>query len=313
MNIKELLNQPGGIRAPRVRGRVNLAYPSAIEAKYFSHLVDYVKRLRKVLDEQTGIFLPLIESEVAAEKTIRQDAWPQDVMRMLSIIRKEFDVMKRAVGPLIEGVADEVSEFELRQWQSTMQKIVGIELYAAESWLRDELQAFTIQNVELIHKLTDDLASDVGTIVNSGFRAGKRHETIRNELLGTNLEGLDHVPALRKVENRAKLIARDQVAKLNSELNHLRQEQVGLELYVWRTSLDERVRASHDLLDGMYCKWDDAIVYSQDGVNWKPRTSSMFHGHPGEDYQCRCVAEPVFEIPERQTRRGHEEGGEREQ
>ena len=46
--------------------------------------------------------------------------------------------------------------------------------------------------------------------------------------------------------------------------------------YVWRTRGDERVRLSHAQNDGRLFAWDDP-----------PAT-----GHPGEEFGCRCMAEP---------------------
>lgn len=46
--------------------------------------------------------------------------------------------------------------------------------------------------------------------------------------------------------------------------------------YVWHTVGDDRVRSSHEERDGKIFAWDDA----PEG------------GHPGEDYNCRCTAEP---------------------
>lgn len=48
--------------------------------------------------------------------------------------------------------------------------------------------------------------------------------------------------------------------------------------YIWRTRGDDRVRPSHAANDGKIFAWDDP-----------PRT-----GHPGEDYGCRCIAEPYL-------------------
>lgn len=47
--------------------------------------------------------------------------------------------------------------------------------------------------------------------------------------------------------------------------------------YIWRTQEDDKVRTSHAANDGRLFAWDD-----------RPDT-----GHPGEDYNCRCWAEPV--------------------
>lgn len=86
-----------------------------------------------------------------------------------------------------------------------------------------------------------------------------------------------HVPA-----SRAKLIARDQMGKLFSELAQLRQQEIGVTEYIWRTTGDSAVRSSHASRDGKRYRWDDPPA----------------GGHPGEDVNCRCVAEPYFESAE---------------
>lgn len=48
--------------------------------------------------------------------------------------------------------------------------------------------------------------------------------------------------------------------------------------HIWRTRDDEKVRSSHAANDGQVFAWDDP-----------PPT-----GHPGEDYECRCTAEPYY-------------------
>lgn len=55
--------------------------------------------------------------------------------------------------------------------------------------------------------------------------------------------------------------------------------------YIWRTRGDDKVRGSHAANDGHLFAWDNP-----------PPT-----GHPGEEYGCRCWAEPYYEpsyIPE---------------
>ncbi len=49
--------------------------------------------------------------------------------------------------------------------------------------------------------------------------------------------------------------------------------------YIWRTHGDGKVRESHQRNDGKIFSWDNP-----------PPT-----GHPGEDYGCRCIAEPYVE------------------
>ncbi|MCZ6770597.1 MAG: phage minor head protein [Proteobacteria bacterium] len=52
---------------------------------------------------------------------------------------------------------------------------------------------------------------------------------------------------------------------------------LGVTEYIWRSSDDERVRSLHREYDDRRFSWDEP----PDG------------GHPGEDYNCRCFAEPV--------------------
>ena len=60
-----------------------------------------------------------------------------------------------------------------------------------------------------------------------------------------------------------------------------------MEEYVWSTSQDSRVRDSHRRLNRKKFRWDDPPVVD-------PKTGRRCH--PGEDYGCRCVALPVFNL-----------------
>lgn len=97
-------------------------------------------------------------------------------------------------------------------------------------------------------------------------------------------------------KNRARLIARDQIASISSKLNQIRVISLGFEIYEWSSSNDGRERESHKLLNGMYCKYIDVTVYIEDkGKTWKKRTAQMCKFHPGQDICCRCIALPISE------------------
>ena len=59
--------------------------------------------------------------------------------------------------------------------------------------------------------------------------------------------------------------------------------------YIWRTAGDGKVRSSHAANNGKIFAWDDP-----------PPT-----GHPGEDYGCRCTAEPYTPENVNQTVHGN--------
>ncbi len=88
--------------------------------------------------------------------------------------------------------------------------------------------------------------------------------------------------------SRAELTARDQTLKLYGQIQQERQQNAGVERYIWTTSLDERVRPDHADLDGSIQRWDDPPIVDR-------RTGRR--GHPGFDYQCRCSAVAVLDEP----------------
>lgn len=61
-------------------------------------------------------------------------------------------------------------------------------------------------------------------------------------------------------------------------VNQLRQEDLGIEQYIWRSQDDAKVRDNHAAYDDRVFRWDNP----PEG------------GHPGESYNCRCYAEPVL-------------------
>lgn len=61
-------------------------------------------------------------------------------------------------------------------------------------------------------------------------------------------------------------------------INQLRQENLGIEQYIWRSQDDAKVRDSHAAYDDRVFRWDNP----PEG------------GHPGTAHNCRCYAEPVF-------------------
>lgn len=123
---------------------------------------------------------------------------------------------------------------------------------------------------------------------------------------------LQQIKEIGKVsKNRARLIARDQTSKLTAAVNQTRQTSIGISMYIWHNSQDNRVvgkpgglypkgnkaHGNHWVMEGVYCKWNDHSVYSVDkGKSWKKRTGEMPKIIPGAEIQCRCHAEPIIDI-----------------
>ncbi|MCV2883066.1 phage minor head protein [Actibacterium sp. XHP0104] len=65
---------------------------------------------------------------------------------------------------------------------------------------------------------------------------------------------------------------------LTGLINQLRQEDLGIERYIWRSQDDAKVRDSRAAYDDRVFRWDNPPE----------------DGHPGEAHNCRCYAEPVL-------------------
>jgi SPP1 gp7 family putative phage head morphogenesis protein len=136
------------------------------------------------------------------------------------------------------------------------------------------------ENVQLIRTIPK---SQLGSLQNALVNA------IKNDMSQKDIAGI-----VRKyfatndghAANKARLIARDQVNKLNGKLNQYRQQKLGGKRYRWKGMLDSAERPDHRKLQNKIFSWDNPPVVDS-------RTGRR--GHPGEDYQCRCYPELVFE------------------
>lgn len=167
---------------------------------------------------------------------------------------------------------------------------------AASSLERTAIEEWAKNQVTLIRNADQAMLDKVFKRVSVGVNKGMSQKEIEEGLLAD-------MPTI--TENRARLIARDQVAKLTAIIDRINMQTMGWETYVWSTAQDERVRGnpsgryknavpSHYVLDMKVCRWDDPSVCLEGGY-WVPRPSTAELMHPGEAIQCRCVALPNWD------------------
>ncbi|WP_169753510.1 phage minor head protein [Campylobacter mucosalis] len=150
---------------------------------------------------------------------------------------------------------------------------------------KDKLDEYIAKNVSLINSIKQELLTDIESAVRKNYLESGH---VKN--LSSLIEQRASVS-----KNRARLIARDQTAKLNADLTKERQQGLGINCYIWRTNQDERVRKTHANMNNILCRYDDDTVFSDDGGRtWKKRTTQMPKGKPGDEIQCRCRARGVI-------------------
>jgi SPP1 gp7 family putative phage head morphogenesis protein len=203
----------------------------------------------------------------ADEERLDARTIPGDLSAVLSGVLAEFGRLLDREGELVPvGMDEATARANGRAIMGQLGAVIAVDPIAAEPWLGPAMEAWRASNVALIGGLGPRHAAEVEAIVGEAWKTGKRAEWIQRELEGR----------LGITRRRAELIARDQVGKLNGQLTMLRQSAYGVEGYIWRTSLDERVRQMHADRDGERFEW----------------STPPEDGHPGMPIQCRCVAEP---------------------
>lgn len=125
---------------------------------------------------------------------------------------------------------------------------------------------FTADFERSLSSLGERLLNMIEDALQQAEQAGTPPQQIRNDLRGeVQQELFDKGESLR--------------IYFAQTLDRESQQAEGFESYIWRSMDDDEVRDSHAVNDDSVFSWDDP-----------PET-----GHPGQDYGCRCWAEPMEE------------------
>lgn len=213
----------------------------------------------------------------ALEQLLRTDAADDSPA---AILRRLFEKIRFLIPertphaiPIATRMVTDVNRANRKALNQQFRAIVPVDVFGEDiGGVAPQLREAVRRNVELIESIPTQLLDDVRDTVLPAIEQGMRVEVIQKQVR----------ERFSVSDSRARLIARDQVGKLNGELSQTRQESVGVEQYEWWCVLDERVRHIHRDLHGRKFAWNDPPVVSLDGR----------HEHPGGDYQCRCQARP---------------------
>lgn len=245
-----------------------------IKVAYFRALKPLVARAKALVD---SILVPEIPA-IMKEATPHADADPKKVARgkVEKLIAQAEAKFKASLKPAqleaaVAKIGTATDKFQKDQINRQVRSALGVgidTIAKSEKGIPRKVEGWVALNVNLIKTLPKTYFDDIRLRTIEAVNVGTRHET-----LAKTLEERYGV-----AENRAALIARDQVGKLYGNLNEERQKNLGVDGYIWRTSNDNRVREEHEQREGERYTWE----------------SPPEDGHPGEPINCRCYAEPDF-------------------
>lgn len=134
--------------------------------------------------------------------------------------------------------------------------------------IRGDLENSIRENVNLISNVNADTKKRVEQVLFQAIAERKNQRWVTVEL----------AKAMGVTQRRARIIARDQTHKMNAILTRIRNQQLGIDSYIWHTMRDDRVRRAHREREGKKFRWDKPPV----------------DGHPGYPINCRCTASAIL-------------------
>lgn len=251
-------------------------YPDTQEREYARALTAYAKAYHAETQRRLGAL------------DYKLDGFNEDLTAIIAGLLLFAEGLASPLIATLPGRFMAVSSFNSQQWALQVKAATGIDInqpnltafqskfglgvdvFRSEPWLIPLRDNWVASNVSLIKDMPQKYLTQVEQIVRSGVSQGLGVRGIATQL--ESIEGVDR--------RRAKLIASDQIGKANAALTQHRQQDLGIDEYVWRSSNDSRVRPTHAEANGQTFKW--------------AKPPSFTGGHPGQAVRCRCTAAAVF-------------------
>jgi uncharacterized protein with gpF-like domain len=236
-----------------------------------------------------------------------RDSSPNEIGQALDGVRKQYEFnFEQAADLVARNWVDRVNDLNRRRTMESLRKALGIDVAGIIS--EDMTKDLDIMRYEAAHLIKTIPQEYMFRVADRVLQAYKGLPMPENRTLQAQIK-----EEFKVSKGRAKVIARDQTSKMNTSMSAIRQQNIGITMYIWRTVKDRRVvgtpggmykynpknqmHKNHYIMEGVLCRWDDSTVYSRDnGQTWIPRSAEMPKNHPGTDIMCRCHAAPFIDI-----------------
>lgn len=236
---------------------------------------DRLLHMTDILKQQTALILSVHgEDDISSALDELQSQSEQ--------AQKSFD---NAADPIATSFVSEANAANKTGIDLMLTRSIGIpfaDIIDSEN-IKKSLALATTTNVGLIKSLPTQHFSKVLNAINDSFK-GLLEGSLSKTLLSLGAE----------TDRRAKFIARDQTAKMNSSLTEIRHKDIGIEEYNWKNSQDERVVGNPS---GLYPKGNKGHGNHWDRENKRySYADPPADGNPGNAFNCRCTAAPIIDV-----------------
>lgn len=286
INTNELLQDQLEQIANRERKARGIEMSAQTGIQYNARLQQLVREIRKDINQ---ILLPQLRKLAHFYQTdskhphvvMTVDNWFDDITATLRLIVDKWSSpeFQRVAGEISSNFIRTADQINRDRFNKDLQRF-GIDIFGDSPELLDYVQASIYDNTRLIMSIPSQYLTQVESIVVTNVRAGGRPASIARAL----------TQQFDVTEARARLIARDQTAKVNGDLASKRQQSSGFEYFQWIDSDDARVRDRHEDIANRVTAYGRGI-YRWDNPPLSDQGTPII---PGQDFQCRCIARPVL-------------------
>lgn len=208
---------------------------------------------------------------------------PDGVVHKMDELLETLEKYADSLGPWAKAVsARMIAEVDRRNRFAMIEhgKLISaaLEREIREAPTGQLFQALLREQVDLIKSLPREAGLRVHKLTTKAMLNSTRANEVAKEIQRSG----------KVTENRAKCIARTEVARTASKLTEARARSIGSVEYKWHTVGDADVRKEHKKLNKKTFKWDAPPVAGSNGE----------HAHAGQIYNCRCWPEPILPDPE---------------
>lgn len=224
---------------------------------------------------------------------------PVDVRTAIGASSSRFDQMAHAIDQKLQKMLPGEIADKLKT-----ERFFDATIFKTNKKIEDQLRGITVapqltdnarariareytENLKLyVKKFTEEETLKLREQVRKSAFAGNRYENLVEMLQKSYAVSI----------NKAKFLARQETSLLMSKFKESRYRDAGSQQYRWRCvvgSPKHPVRPYHKRLDGTLQDWSSPPIIDEQG----------HRKHPGEDYNCRCVARPILKFTDDNKKR----------
>lgn len=278
---KELRNAPVDVVVAAIEsGRVQYG-AGVFSGTFNARIADSLRSLGAVKDKRSGTYT-MDKAKVPPDIISTAFRYTDKTKAIHAELEKRLDEIEAGLEGLVDANTVDATAVVGRM-DRNFQKVAGDALGREEltEEARARLSAEYSTNMKLwIQKWSEEAILDLRTDVEANASEGYRFDRL--------VPRIQHRYGVS--QNKARFLARQETALLTAKHREVRFVDAGLNEYVWRITHDAHVRPDHKALHGRRFRYDSPPVVDQ---------ATGRRGNPGQDYNCRCVDEPVLTRGER--------------